>query len=117
MRMHLIFKHKILTAGVVLVAAWMSWYFLAGSSAPSPILSAESASKVPPDAQQLVQSLNDLRSVTLDGAIFTNPSFQALKDFSTPIVPEPVGRADPFAPISAGQGAAVPAASHVAPAH
>ena len=115
--MDLLFKHKLMTLGLIVVIAAVSWYFLAGSSSPSPVLSAEGASSVPPDAQQLVQSLNDLRAVTLDGAIFSNPSFQALKDFSTPIVPEPVGRMDPFAPINASEIASGTTTALAAPAH
>jgi hypothetical protein len=48
--------------------------------------------------RELVESLLTLRAITLSGTIFTDPAFQKLQDFGTMIVPEPVGRANPFAP-------------------
>ena len=51
--------------------------------------------------RELVESLLTLRSITLSGTIFTDPAFQGLQDFGTPIVAEPVGRENPFAPLRA----------------
>src|SRR5258708_2488822 len=100
--MSFIFKHKLFAGALVIVVAAALWYFLSGSSAPEAVLSAENPS-APPEAQQLIQSLTTLRTVTLDGAIFSNASFQLLHDFSTQIATEPVGRLDPFAPLSASE--------------
>jgi hypothetical protein len=49
--------------------------------------------------QELVETLLTLRAITLSGKIFEDPAFRALQDFGTTIVPEPVGRANPFAPL------------------
>lgn len=48
--------------------------------------------------RELVESLLTLRAISLSGTIFNDPAFQKLQDFGTMIVPEPVGRANPFAP-------------------
>lgn len=53
--------------------------------------------------RDLVETLLTLRAITLSGTIFSDPSFKALQDFGTTIVPEPVGRDNPFAPINNGQ--------------
>ena len=53
--------------------------------------------------RDLVETLLTLRAITLSGTIFNDPAFKALQDFGTTIVPEPVGRPNPFAPISSGQ--------------
>src|SRR4051812_26123497 len=98
-----LFKHKLMTLGLVVVIAAIVWYFISDSSSSSSVLTAESATSVPPDAEKLVQSLSTLRAVTLDGAVFQNSAFQALQDYSKPIVPEPVGRTNPFAAISSSE--------------
>src|SRR3989344_696149 len=100
--MDFILKHKLVAVGMVIVVAAGAWYFLSGSSDSGAVLSTE-VPAVPPEAEELIRSLAALRAVTLDGAIFSNPSFQALRDFSTPITPEPVGRRNPFAPLSASE--------------
>lgn len=112
--MEFLLKNKILAAIVIVVIAAAGWYFLGGGSGGSDSVITAQVSNVPPDAQQLIDSLNTLRSVKLDGAIFQNPSFQSLKDFSTPINPEPIGRDDPFKPFEGG-AAAPPSAA--APTH
>lgn len=97
-----VLKHKIVAILGALVIAIAAWYFLSGSSTPAPVLTSEQPAGAPPGTQQLIQSLLSLRAVNLSGTIFSNPAFQALQDFTTPVVPEPVGRSDPFAPLSAG---------------
>jgi len=107
-------QHKVIVGVVGLVAAAALWYGLSQSSAPTPTIVAsgavgETAAAVPgtsspidKDTQVILETLLALRSVKLDGAIFSSPAFQSLKDFSTQIIAEPAGRPDPFAPLSAG---------------
>lgn len=47
----------------------------------------------------LLSLLLDIRSVKLDGGIFTKEIFNSLQDFGQEIVPESIGRENPFAPI------------------
>ena len=98
--MDFVLKHKLMAIVLIIALAGFGWLLLSGSSEQEAVLSAE-APGIPPEAQQLIQNLNQLSAVTLDGSIFTNPAFQALRDFSTPIVAEPIGRQNPFAPLSA----------------
>ena len=102
--MEFLSRHKItiLLAIVVAGAAWWGLSsFSSSSSSPSSLLTTEGVdSTLSPQDQTLVATLLQLRSVTLDSAIFSEPSFTALQDFSTPIVAEPVGRPDPFAPLT-----------------
>lgn len=100
--MDLLIKHKLVAVGIVIVIAAAIWYFMSGSSSQEAVLSVEMPT-VPPEAQELIQNLAVLRSVTLDGEIFASASFKALRDFSTPITTEPVGRKNPFAPLSASE--------------
>lgn len=43
--------------------------------------------------------LNQVRSLKIDSALFTDPVFVSLQDYSVAITPEPVGRPNPFAPL------------------
>jgi hypothetical protein len=92
-----ILQHKI-TAGIVMaVILAVAWYVLTGTSQPPPILQPDS---VDPADQDLVTTLMQLRAVTLDGTIFTDPVFMSLQDFGVEIQPEPVGRPNPFLPLT-----------------
>ena len=97
--MQALLQHKLLLAFSGLIVAGLLWY---GLSSPSvvPNLSTtpdiEGSAKADPG---IVATLLTLRAVKLDGAIFSGTEFGRLKDFSTEIVSEPVGRTNPFAPL------------------
>ncbi len=100
--MEFIRQHKVLSIITFVVLVGGGWYLLSNSSPSStPDLIATGPSTSSSDNQQLVTTLNELRAVKLDNSIFSNPAFQSLQDFTTPITPEPVGRPNPFAPLSA----------------
>lgn len=98
--LELIFHHKI---GVIVIATLIavgSWFALSQGSTPASLLTTETAADNGADAE-LVGTLLALRAVKLDGTIFSDPAFVSLKDFSTEIIPEPIGRPNPFAPLTA----------------
>lgn len=101
--MHTLSRYKFFVLGAAVLLAFGVWYGLSQSSAPASLLTADT----PADAtsQGVVDTLLQLRAVKLDGVIFTEPAFQTLKDFSTQIVPEPVGRPNPFAPLASAVSA------------
>lgn len=49
--------------------------------------------------QELIALLLQLKSIKLDPSLFDNADFQSLQDFSQGLVPEPVGRPNPFSPL------------------
>lgn len=49
---------------------------------------------------QITQALIRIESLNLDRGVFENPIFRSLVDRSEPIIEEPVGRTNPFAPLS-----------------
>ena len=98
--MTLISQHKLIVALVAIVILGIGWYALSGTPASTPTLTSTSVSWSSPAEQNLVSTLLALRAVKLDASIFSDTAFMSLKDFSTQIVPEPVGRANPFAPLS-----------------
>ncbi|PIT91154.1 hypothetical protein COU17_02010 [Candidatus Kaiserbacteria bacterium CG10_big_fil_rev_8_21_14_0_10_49_17] len=85
---------------VALLIAGGTWYGLSASSPSSPLVTTPIAAVANPAEQGLIATLLTLRAVKLDGTILTDPVFMSLKDFSTQIVEEPVGRDNPFAPLS-----------------
>ena len=46
--------------------------------------------------RDLVATFSVLQSVTLDDDLFSLPAYRALVDQSTPLLPEPAGRSNPF---------------------
>ena len=86
-----------------LILAGFVWYGFSGSSQPTSLLTTQNAGGSSDSMEKdLVATLLALRSVSLSGTIFSDTTFRGLRDFSTQIVPEPMGRPDPFAPISGG---------------
>jgi hypothetical protein len=104
-------QHKLVAIILIVVVLVGAWYALSGSSTPAPALTTTPVAGSSSADQTLIATLLQLRSVKLDATIFADPAFMALQDFSTPIVPEPVGRPNPFAPLSSS--AATPATSSV----
>lgn len=49
--------------------------------------------------RELLTSLLELRSLTLDEAVFSREDFRNLKDISIDIAPQPIGRNNPFSPL------------------
>jgi hypothetical protein len=105
--MQTIFQHKLLSLVVLLVVIFVAWFELSSTpAAPTSLIMTTTVANSPD--QQLVATLLTLRAVTLSGTILTDPAFRSLQDFTTQIQPEPVGRVNPFAPLS---GAAAASAS------
>lgn len=75
-----------------------AWFGLADRQPSTSLLSNESRSDASVAEQEILRLLLDMRSIRLDSSIFENPAFASLRDFGRDIVPEPVGRTNPFAP-------------------
>ena len=91
-------QHKffIILGGIAL--AFGVWYSLSPDKNAA-VLSSEGGGG---PGQDVVDTLRQLDAVVLEGSIFSERSFSVLKDFSTQIISEPVGRPNPFAPLSSG---------------
>ena len=87
----------IVLGALVVIGVW--WAF--SQDAPSDsLITTEVTPGTSATDKSLVDTLLQLRAVSLNGTIFSDPAFVSLQDFGTQIVPEPVGRPNPFAPIS-----------------
>jgi len=56
---------------------------------------------------EVLVALNQLRTLKLDGSVFQDKVFLSLQDFSKPLIPEPVGRINPFSPIGVENASAI----------
>ncbi len=100
-------NNKLAVGTLAVLVAVGAWYFLGGSGGGEPVLVTEDLSAPSSQVERdLVATLLQLRSVSLDGTILGDPTFQSLKDFGSEIVPEPVGRENPFAPLESQKAAA-----------
>ena len=104
--MQLFRRYKtVLLIGILVIIAFVVYSILFGNTTDE-VLVSETQQERSEIESELIALLLQLREVELDPSLFGDPVFQSLRDFSTELVPEPVGRQNPFAPL----GAAAPAA-------
>lgn len=106
-------KHMMMVFVLVAIIVGGVWYGMSGGGAtPEALLTTDIVDTGSPSAnsedRELVETLLTLRAITLSGTIFEDPAFRVLQDFGTTIIPEPVGRQNPFAPINRGSAPASP---------
>jgi hypothetical protein len=100
----------------VIILALLFWG--GGNSSPavpnSPAAQFLSVSPALPDSsqasaamgQELLSALALLKTISLDTSFFSDVAFKSLSDWGKVVPPQPVGRRNPFAPLSAGSGGA-----------
>ncbi len=86
----------------LLLAAGAYWYFFTGTGNQQPLTATTAATN--PEQTKFQELVNELQPISFDTSIFTDPSFTSLIDITTPVTPEPSGRADPFALIPGAGG-------------
>jgi hypothetical protein len=77
--------------------------FIKPDPSATPLVDNGSDSNVSADAQllgtQISQALLRIEQIKLDRSIFSSDIYRSLKDRSRPIIDEPMGRPNPFAPL------------------
>lgn len=92
------YKTILITIVVIIVAFWLFSTFFATKDRSGGVLTSQNVTAREGDNELLILLVN-LRSITLDNGLFTDPAFRALVDFGQGLVPEPVGRQNPFIPV------------------
>lgn len=87
-----------LIAAVLIIAAFVVYTFLFTGEEEA-VLSEREVSEEAAVDNDLIALLLELRAINLDDSIFNDSIFQSLVDFSQELVPEPVGRTNPFSPL------------------
>jgi hypothetical protein len=108
-------KMVILVLGSVL-AAGAAWYLFLRDTTTTPLLVTEDLTTTTGADKDVVETLLQLRAITLSGTIFTDPAFVSLQDRGTQIVPEPAGRSNPFLPLAGSAPATSTAPASTTPA-
>ena len=89
-------------AAAVLVAG-VYFFFIRNKEAEGPALTTEGGSVAMTASAQadreLLQLLQEMSSINLEGSIFNDPLFRSLENFRVEPQPQPVGRENPFAPV------------------
>lgn len=104
-------KFVLMLVGGLLIAGVVWYSFLRDRGSTSLIETADLTETTEADGD-IVNTLLELRAVSLSGTIFSDPAFLRLQDFGSAIVPEPVGRSNPFAPLP-GQAATAAGAINI----
>ena len=92
-------QNKIILIVLVVVIVAFAWFGLSDREPPSRVLTTtESADDSSVAEQESLRFLLNMRSIRLDISIFESPAFNSLRDFGREIIPEPIGRSNPFAP-------------------
>lgn len=90
-------------AAALVVFAGLYWFFAPGESSNIEELPLSEASSIPLLESRFLELATQLNGISFNTTIFTDPRFSALIDITKEIIPEPAGRTDPFAPISASK--------------
>lgn len=98
---------------IALIVIGGAYIFLAGGkkeesallvkNSPAPGAAAQDILNTPNVSQlgevrDIISILNQLKTISIDDAIFNDPAFMALTDFYREISPQPKGRDNPFLP-------------------
>jgi hypothetical protein len=100
--MDFIIKNKYLFIGVAILIAGFAWYGMSEKKSGDSLLTSETIDGGNANSvaeRELLNTLLELKAIRLDGQIFIDPAFSTLRDFTTDIVSEPIGRRNPFAPL------------------
>lgn len=83
---------------IIVVIAAVAYFYFEGASVPS--TSGLLQTPESPDVTtQVIGLLAQIQAIRIDSALFTDPAYQTLRDYSVAIPPQNVGRTNPFAPI------------------
>ena len=97
--MKIIKENKVILIVIILIISILIWSGMANTGGDSLLSQRSATQNRSVDDRELLQLLTDMRNIRLEGHIFESPAYLQLQDFGRSIVPEPVGRDDPFAPI------------------
>lgn len=91
---------NILFALALAVILWLGYrIFFAADDVSRTALNAGVVTQASLDTQAFLRTLQQLRDIEFNEQIFSDPRFQSFIDYRQAIIPEPVGRLNPFAPI------------------
>jgi len=91
-------KNLIVIPGLLLIAGVGFYMYTQNQNAVSGRTTVDNAAEI--ETSAFLMKLNELDNIKLEAQIFTDDRFNSLVDLSKPIVPEQVGRDNPFNPVN-----------------
>ena len=96
--MNFLRKYKtILIVLAIAIVGFAAYTFLFGGDDEDLLTTTEVSNDAA--SQEVLSFLGTLRNTDFDLSVLDSAAFNSLRDFSVELVPEPVGRPNPFAPI------------------
>ncbi len=92
-----ILKNKMVTSGVGVAVVLALVYYVWNSAGSSALLTTTEENS--PLSQEILATLEQLHTIKLNAAVFSDPVFASLTDFGVTIPPQNAGRRNPFAPV------------------
>ena len=96
--MNFIQRYQTVFIFIAIVALLYAGYTYMTAAPAEEVLSETVVTPEGPD-QDLISLLFELKAIRLDSGLFEEPAYQSLVDFGRELVPEQVGRNNPFAPL------------------
>ena len=90
---------NILFALALAMILWLGYKIFFTSDEAETALDVAVMTEASRDTQEFLQTLQQLRDIDFNQAIFSDARFQSFVDHRQPIIAEPVGRDNPFAPL------------------
>jgi hypothetical protein len=96
-------KYKnIIIVGIIIALGLIAYSLLRPDpTAESLLATTERADSAQVLGDEITSAINQINALKLNRSVFDDPIVKNLIDHSKPIIPEPVGRKNPFAPIGA----------------
>lgn len=91
---------KMIMILTILIIATVAYTLVVGKTDKNLLISESSINTNSALQDDLLALLLDIRSIKLDEDILSDTAFRSLEDFGQEILPESVGRDDPFAPVN-----------------
>lgn len=97
-------KSLLIALAVIAAVGFFGYLYLTREpSVEDDLLLVESSGTTGVDGD-LLKALQELRTIKLDLAIFSEPVFRSFQDFGNQLTPQTPGRPNPFAPITSSTG-------------
>ena len=89
-------QNLIVFLGLIIIAA-LGYYLYSNNRDSVLSLNSDTVNtQVAIESAEFAERLEELKSITLDDSLFTDPRFQSFINYRPPVIEEEVGRANPF---------------------
>lgn len=92
-------KNATVIIGLIVIAGLGYYLFLMQQDENVTLESQNTVGEARLASARFIRELNAIQSLEISTNLFSDPRFRSLVDFSRPVLPLPVGRDNPFAPV------------------